>query len=190
MIFVAYKQFKEAAKIRGVSRFRVWKNDADCPEIRPGFPGKNKILSLVLCFVLMTLVVKNGRYFWPMHSAVAYVLTSCLSFFFFPARCTFENINPYPSKFLTSKIKVQLGKTRSKRQRGKQCKTERFSKADQIFVEFCLRCFDTVSRRPDRSFSIAFKVILSLSDRHKIFTCELKFVKIQFLVKWISIWQQ
>ena len=121
-----------------------------------------------------------------MHSAVAYVLTSCLSFFFL-ARCTFGNINPHPSKFLTRKINVQLGKTRSKRQRRKQCKTERFSKTDQILVEFCLRCFDTVSRRPDRSFSIAFKVILSLSDRHKIFTYELKFVKIQFLVKSISL---
>ena len=121
-----------------------------------------------------------------MHSAVAYVLTSCLSFFFL-ARCTFGNINPHPSKFLTRKINVQLGKTRSKRQRHKQCKTERFSKTHEIFVEFCLRCFDTVSRRPDRSFSIAFKVILSLSDRHKIVTYELKFVKIQFLVKSISL---
>ena len=153
--------------------------------------GETKLLSLVLCFVLVTLVVKNGRYLWHMHSAVAYVWTLALAFFFFfPAWCTFENINPYPSKLLTRKIKVQLGKTRSKRQRRKQCKTERFSKTDQIFVEFCLRCFDTVSWRPDRSFSIAFKVILSLSDRHKIFTYELKFVKIQFLVKSISLWQQ
>ena len=137
----------------------------------------------------------SGGKKWPLPLTYAQCsslrLNPCVSiFFFFPAWCTFENINPYPSKLLTRKIKVQLGKTTSKRQRRKQCKTERFSKTDQIFVEFCLRCFDTVSWRPDRSFSIAFKMILSLSDRQKIFSYELKFVKIQFLVKSISLWQQ
>ena len=33
-----------------------------------------------------------------------------------------------------------------------------------------LKCFDTVFQRPYRYFSIALKVILSLSDRYKIFT--------------------
>ena len=55
-----------------------------------------------------------------------------------------------------------------------------------------LRCFDTaVFRRPYRCFSIALKVILSLSDRYKLFSnYELKFVKMQFFVKSISLWQQ
>ena len=35
-----------------------------------------------------------------------------------------------------------------------------------------LRCFDTVFRRPYRCFSIALKVFLSLSDRHKILTSD------------------
>ena len=35
-----------------------------------------------------------------------------------------------------------------------------------------LRCFDIVFRRPYRYFSIALKVILSLSDRYKIFTSD------------------
>ena len=38
---------------------------------------------------------------------------------------------------------------------------------------YILRCFDTVSRRPYRCFSIALKVILSFPDRHKIFTGDL-----------------
>ena len=55
------------------------------------------------------------------------------------------------------------------------------------YAEPLLRCFDTVSRTPYWCFSIALKVILSLSDRHKIFTSDclwikLKFVKMQFLV--------
>ena len=33
-----------------------------------------------------------------------------------------------------------------------------------------LRCFDTVFQRPCRYFSIALKVVFSLSDRYKIFT--------------------
>ena len=40
------------------------------------------------------------------------------------------------------------------------------------------------------NFSIVLKVILFLSDRHKIFTVidyELKFLKMQFLVKSISL---
>ena len=55
-----------------------------------------------------------------------------------------------------------------------------------------LRCFVTaVFRRPYRCFSIDLKVILSLSDRYKLFTnYELKFVKMQFLGKSISLWQQ
>ena len=36
-----------------------------------------------------------------------------------------------------------------------------------------LRCFDTAFQRPYRYFSIALKVILSLSDRYKIFTNDL-----------------
>ena len=53
-----------------------------------------------------------------------------------------------------------------------------------------LMCFDTVFRRPHRWFSIALKVILSLSDRHKIFTVinfDLKYFKMPFLVKSISL---
>ena len=33
-----------------------------------------------------------------------------------------------------------------------------------------LRCFDTVFQRPYRYFSVAFKVLFSLSDCHKIFS--------------------
>ena len=36
-------------------------------------------------------------------------------------------------------------------------------------VEPNLRCFDTVFRKPYRCFSIVLKVILSLSDRYKLF---------------------
>ena len=44
-----------------------------------------------------------------------------------------------------------------------------------IFANKCrhvlfLRCFDTVFQRPYRYFSIALKVVFSLSDRYKIFT--------------------
>ena len=35
-----------------------------------------------------------------------------------------------------------------------------------------LRCFDTVFRKPYRYYSIASKVILSLSDRYEIFTID------------------
>ena len=42
----------------------------------------------------------------------------------------------------------------------------------------CLRCFDTVFRRPYRYFSIALKVVFSLPDRYKIFTSD----KMQFEV--------
>ena len=52
-------------------------------------------------------------------------------------------------------------------------------------LEEQIRCFDTVFRRPFRCFSITLKVILSLSDRDY----ELKFVKMQLLVKSISLWQ-
>ena len=54
------------------------------------------------------------------------------------------------------------------------------------FVLYELRCFDTVFRRPYPCFSIALRVILSLSDRYKIppvIDYELKFVKMQFLRK-------
>ena len=37
-------------------------------------------------------------------------------------------------------------------------------------VELSLRCFNTVFRKPYRCFSIVLKVILSLSDRYKLFT--------------------
>ena len=36
----------------------------------------------------------------------------------------------------------------------------------------CLRCFDTVFGRPYRCFSIVLKVILSLSDRYKLFASD------------------
>ena len=36
----------------------------------------------------------------------------------------------------------------------------------------CLRCFDAVFRRPYCDFSIALKVILSLSDRYEIFNTD------------------
>ena len=35
-----------------------------------------------------------------------------------------------------------------------------------------LRCLDTVFRRPYRCFSVALKVIFSLSDGYKIFTID------------------
>ena len=40
------------------------------------------------------------------------------------------------------------------------------------------RCFDTVSRRPYPCFSIALKVILSLSDHHKILTCDWLWIEV------------
>ena len=49
--------------------------------------------------------------------------------------------------------------------------------------------------RPYQYFSITLKVILAVSDRYNIFTNDwlwiiMKFVKTQFLVKSISLWQQ
>ena len=41
-----------------------------------------------------------------------------------------------------------------------------------VSVLYALRCFDTVFQRPYRYFSIALKVILSLSDRYEIFTSD------------------
>ena len=41
-----------------------------------------------------------------------------------------------------------------------------------------LRCFDTVFQRPYRYFSIAFKVILSLSDSYKIFSSNWLWIEI------------
>ena len=41
-----------------------------------------------------------------------------------------------------------------------------------------IRCFDTVSRRPYRCFSIALKVVLSLSDRNKIFTSDWLWIEV------------
>ena len=41
-----------------------------------------------------------------------------------------------------------------------------------------LRCFDTVSQRPYRYFSIALKVIFTLSDRYKIFTSNWLWIEI------------
>ena len=46
-----------------------------------------------------------------------------------------------------------------------------FEDNNALFV-IVLRCFGTVFRRPYRYFSIALKLILSLSDRYKIFTSE------------------
>ena len=54
----------------------------------------------------------------------------------------------------------------------------------------CFTVFRYSIRTPYRYFSIVLKVILFLSDRHKIFTVidyELKFLKMQFLVKSISL---
>ena len=56
-----------------------------------------------------------------------------------------------------------------------------------------LRCFDTVFRRPYRCFWIDLKVIypcLIATRFSPVIDYELKFVKIQFLVKSISRWQQ
>ena len=39
-----------------------------------------------------------------------------------------------------------------------------------LYIVLYLRCFDTVFQRPYRYFSIALKVVFSLSDRYKIFT--------------------
>ena len=41
-----------------------------------------------------------------------------------------------------------------------------------------LRCFDAVSQRPYRCFSIALKVILSLFDRHKISTSDWLWIEV------------
>ena len=41
-----------------------------------------------------------------------------------------------------------------------------------------LRCFDTGFQRPYRYFSIAFKVILSLSDSYKIFSSNWLWIEI------------
>ena len=41
-----------------------------------------------------------------------------------------------------------------------------------------LRCFDTVFQRPYRYFSIALKVVFSLSDRYKIFTSNCLWIEI------------
>ena len=41
-----------------------------------------------------------------------------------------------------------------------------------FFSSGLLRCFDTVFRRSYRCFSIAFKMMSSLSDRHKILTSD------------------
>ena len=50
----------------------------------------------------------------------------------------------------------------------------------------CLRCFDTVSQRPYRCFSIVLKVICACpiaTNFSPVIDYELKFVKMQFLVK-------
>ena len=41
-----------------------------------------------------------------------------------------------------------------------------------------LRCFDTVSQRPYRYFSIALKVVFTLSDRYKILTSNWLWIEI------------
>ena len=45
-------------------------------------------------------------------------------------------------------------------------------------IFFDLRCFDTVFQRPYRYFSIALKVVFSLSDRYKIFTSNWLWIEI------------
>ena len=45
-------------------------------------------------------------------------------------------------------------------------------KQNGLPIILCLRCFDTVFRRPYRCFSIVLKVILSLSDRYKLFASD------------------
>ena len=46
------------------------------------------------------------------------------------------------------------------------------------YLENFIRCFDTLSRRPYRYFSIALKVILSFSDRHKIFNSDWLWIEV------------
>ena len=41
-----------------------------------------------------------------------------------------------------------------------------------------LRCFDTVFQRPYRYFSIVLKVVVSLSNRYKIFTSDWLWIEI------------
>ena len=54
-----------------------------------------------------------------------------------------------------------------------------------------LRCFDTVFRRPYQYFSIALKVILSLSNHCKIFSTDWLWIEVcQNAEKSISLWQQ
>ena len=45
-------------------------------------------------------------------------------------------------------------------------------------VNFVLRCLDTVFQGPYRYFSIALKVVFSLSDRYKIFTSNWLWIEI------------
>ena len=54
-------------------------------------------------------------------------------------------------------------------------KSEKFVLSDKIEA---LRCFDTVFQRPYRYFSIALKVVFSLSDRYKIFTINWLWIEI------------
>ena len=48
----------------------------------------------------------------------------------------------------------------------------------ELEIKFKLRCFDTVFQRPYRYFSIALKVLYSLSDHHKIFTSNWRWIAI------------
>ena len=45
-------------------------------------------------------------------------------------------------------------------------------------IKVTLRCFDTVFPRPYRYFSMALKVVFSLSDRYKIFTSNFLWIEI------------
>ena len=47
-----------------------------------------------------------------------------------------------------------------------------------IGSKMILRCFDTVFQRPYRYFSIALKVVFSLSKRYKIFTSNWLWIEI------------
>ena len=66
-------------------------------------------------------------------------------------------------------VSVSLGFRSKERLRNDEEKDFRFCPPSSL-TRPCLRCFVIVFQRPYRYFSIALKVILSLSDLYKIFT--------------------
>ena len=54
----------------------------------------------------------------------------------------------------------------------------RFALLEMNGLRILMRCFDTLSRRPYRCFSIALKVISSLSDRHKIYNSDWPWIEV------------